>query len=499
MTPGYGVATSGIEVQRNLRIEGERLVASNRVEALRIVRQRGRISRSEIQKALGLSFPGVSLVVSHLLEKDLIVKSGSAGNGAGRKADLFEFNCRKGYVLGIDLGARKMRIAVADLGGSIVHKVEMPTLAYEGGPRVMERLLTLARATLEARGISRQNVLAVGVAAPGISERSTGKNLLSPFIPRWSDVPIHATLENEFHVPVIVENDVDMAIIGEKAWGAGKGCENLVFLNVAVGVAAAMIVDGRLIRGANGAAGEIGFILPDPTLERDQFSEEGSLESVISGPGIVRRFREASIEAMQATRGKQAVQAVRAAHPEQAAQAVRAPQAVEAVQAVQAVPAVQPAGGDAGQSTISCRKPVDPAGAGRPGNVQPSISILPPIGDMDAETVFALAQAGDERAREVIERTVRYLSITLTNLVAVVNPERVVLGGGVGLVLYSQKDAIRDFLARHVPFVPEIVQAQLGSDASVFGAVAAAIDAAILSLENELENGTLGNSTVPGV
>lgn len=471
-------------------------MASTRVEALRIVRQRGQTSRSEIQNALGLSFPAVSLVVSQLLEKELIVKSGSTGSGAGRRADLFEFNSKKGYVLGIDLGARKMRIAVADLGGSIVHKVEVPTLAYEGGPRVMERLLALARATLEARGISRQNVLAVGVAAPGISERSTGKNLLSPFIPRWSDVPIHATLEDEFHVPVIVENDVDMAIIGERAWGAGKGCENLVFLNVAVGVAAAMIVDGRLIRGANGAAGEIGFILPDPALERDEFSEEGSLESVISGPGIVRRFREASIQAMQAMQARQAMHAMHAA---QAAQAVRATEAVEVVQAVQAVPAVQPTGGDAGQSTTPGQRPAEPATAEWPRDAPASTDALPPIGDMDSETVFALAQAGDARAREVIERTVRYLSVALTNLVAVVNPEKVVLGGGVGLVLFSQKDAIRDFLARHVPFVPEIVQAQLGSDASVFGAAAAAIDAAILSLENELENGTLGNGTAPDV
>lgn len=399
-------------------------MASNRVEALRIVRQRGRTSRSEIQNALGLSFPAVSLVVSYLLEKDLIVKSGTKSAGAGRKADLFEFNCKKGYVLGIDLGARKIRIAVADLGGSIVHKVEAPTLAYEGGPSVMERLLALARTTLEGRGIPNQSVLAVGVAAPGISERSTGKNLLSPFIPRWSDVPIHATLEDEFRVPVVVENDVDMAIIGEKAWGAGRGCDNLVFLNIAVGVAAAIIVDGRLLRGANGAAGEIGFILPDPALERGGFSEEGSLESVISGPGIVRRFREASVRRMAAVKA---------------------------------------------------------------------------LGDMDSEAVFALARAGDACATEVIDQTVRYLAISLTNLVAAVNPSKVVLGGGVGLVLYSQKDAIHDFLARHVPFVPEIVQAQLGSDASVFGAAAAAIDAAILGLETELESGTLANATATNV
>ena len=425
-------------------------MASNRVEALRIVRQRGRTSRSEIQNALGLSFPAVSLVVSQLLEKDLIVKSGSRGSGAGRRADLFEFNSKKGYVLGIDLGARKIRIAVADLGGGIVHKVEVPTLAYEGGPRVMERLLALARTTLEARGISGDNVLAVGVAAPGISERSTGKNLLSPFIPRWSDVPIHATLEDEFHVPVVVENDVDMAIIGEKAWGAGKGCENLVFLNVAVGVAAAMIVDGRLLRGANGAAGEIGFVLPDLALERDEFSEEGSLESVTSGPGIVKRFRETSIRAARTA------------------------------QAVRVVP--PGAGSD-----------VEQKGALTP------IDAMSPTGDMDSETVFALAQAGDARAREVIERTVRYLSVALTNLVAAVNPEKAVLGGGVGLVLYSQKDAIRSFLARHVPFVPEIVQAQLGSDASVFGAAAAAIDTAILVLENELDSGTLGNGRATNV
>ncbi|HHY47330.1 MAG TPA: ROK family protein [Firmicutes bacterium] len=392
-----------------------------------MIRERGPISRTEIQAELGLSFPAISLAVADLVQEGLVIRSGSTGSGVGRKAELFEFNPRKGYVMGIDLGARKIRVALANLVGNIVHKAEVPTLAYEGGPRVMARLLELAKSSLLAGNIQKSEVLAVGVAAPGISEQSTGKNLLFPFIPSWAEVPIHAILQDEFGAPVVVENDVDMAVIGERTWGAGKGCNDLVFLNIAVGVAAGIILDGRLVRGRNAAAGEVGFMVVDPSLAREEFDDQGVLESLISGPGIVRQWMQ--------LRSKAA-------------------------------------------TTETASMPLEPAGAS---------SFQPP--EIDSETIFAMAEKGDPVAGQVIARTVSYLSLALANLVAVLNPEKVILGGGVGLALYTRKEALMEFLRRHVPFPPEIVHAQLGSDASVFGAVAVALERATMSLEERLADG----------
>lgn len=385
-------------------------MASTRTEVYRLIRDEGPISRSEIQLKLDISTASVSTAVSGLLEQELVVRGRTYGNGAGRKTELLEHNPRRGYVLGVDLGARKIRVAVADLCGAVIHKTEMPTLAYEGGARVMERLMEACRAAIASADIPKSKIIAVGTAAPGISLERTDRSILAPFIPDWSDVPFRSLLQSEFGCEILVENDVDMAIIGERRWGAGKGCDNLVFVNIAVGVAAGIIVDGNLIRGRHSAAGEIGYMVVDPSMIRLAFSDQGALEQSISGPGIAKRWRDL-------------------------------------------------AGGTAGDE---------------------------PTQIVDSETVLALAAQGDANARKVVDHTVQCLCSALSNIAAVVNPEKVVLGGGVGMALCSYTQRIEEFLGRHVPFPPEIVHAELGSDASLLGSVARAIDLAFDALEREI-------------
>ena len=380
-------------------------MASTRTEVYRLIRDEGPISRSEIQLKLDISTASVSTAVSGLLEQELVVRGRTYGNGAGRKTELLEHNPRRGYVLGVDLGARKIRVAVADLCGAVIHKTEMPTLAYEGGARVMERLMEACRAAIASADIPKSKVIAVGTAAPGISLERTDRSILAPFIPDWSDVPFRSLLQSEFGCEILVENDVDMAIIGERRWGAGKGCDNLVFVNIAVGVAAGIIVDGNLIRGRN-AAGEIGYMVVDPSMIR--------LHSVTRAHWSLDRSRALECEG----------------------------------------------GGISGRNS-----------GDEPAQI------------VDSEMVLALAARGDVNARKVIDDTLQYLCSALSNIAAVVNPEKVILGGGVGLALCSYTRSIAEFLKHHLPFPPEIVQAELGSDASLFGSIAVAIDSAFDALE----------------
>lgn len=405
----------------------------SKVRILRLIKENGPISRVQLQQMVGLSFPAVSMAISELLGEGLITQAGSVSSGVGRKAELFEFNPRKGYVVGIDVGAKKIRIAAANLVGNIVHRAEIPTLAYEGGPRVMDRLVTLLQGVLESNRIAESELLAIGVGAPGISEEKTEVNLLFPFIPSWKGVPIRSTLEKRFGAPVFVENDVDMAVIGERTWGAGRGCDNLVFVNVAIGAAAGIILDGKLHRGVRRAAGEIGFMVVDRSLVRDSYSEQGVLEETITGPGIVRRFKSRL--------GQENSLAVRP--------------------------------GQFGEETGEGAEGIQAEG------VQLEVA--------DAEAVFALAGGGHAVAREIIDETVTYLAMALSNLIAVLNPEMVVLGGGVGLALHSSAgNRISEFIERHVPFMPRIVPAELGNDAGVLGAIAVALEKAQEKLERNL-------------
>lgn len=423
----------------------------SKVQILRLIKENGPVSRAQLQQMLGLSFPAVATAVAELLRDGLIMPVGTVSSGLGRKAELFEFNARKGYVVGIDVGARKIRLAVANLVGNIVQRAEIPTLAYEGGPRVMDRLVTLLEGVLEANNIAKSELLAIGVGAPGISEEKTEINVLFPFIPSWEGVPIRSTLERRFGAPVLVENDVDVAVIGERIWGAGRGCDNLVFVNVGVGAAAGIILDGKLHRGVRRAAGEIGFMVVDRSLVRDSFSDLGVLENAITGPGIVRRFK--------ARLGRETGETISAAAP--------------------------------------TTTPAPSAAASTPEGVQLEVA--------DAEAVFALAESGHRAAQEVIDETATYLAMALSNLIAVLDPEMVVLGGGVGLALHSSAgDRIVEFIGRHVPFVPRIVPAKLGNDAGVFGAIAVALEKAQEGLERSLTAPELARShdcscTPPGV
>ncbi len=422
----------------------------SKVRILRLIKENGPVSRAQLQHMLGLSFPAVAAAIAELLSDGLISPAGTVSSGLGRKAELFEFNARKGHVVGIDVGARKIRLAVANLVGNILQRAEIPTLAYEGGPRVMDRLVTLLEGVLEASNIGESELLAIGVGAPGISEEKTEVNLLFPFIPSWEGVPIRSTLERRFAAPVLVENDVDVAVIGERTWGAGRGCDNLVFVNVAVGAAAGIILDGKLHRGVRRAAGEIGFMVVDRSLVRDSFSDQGALEDTITGPGIVRRFKaRLGLEA-----GRPAPLSTSAPTSAPAVTPVPVPVPVP-IPAQPAVPAATPEG------------------------VQLEMA--------DAEAVFALAGSGHRAAQEVIDETVTYLAMALSNLIAVLDPEMVVLGGGVGLALHSiARDRLAEFIGRHVPFVPRIVPAKLGNDAGVFGAIAVALEKAQERLERSL-------------
>ncbi|BAS27904.1 ROK family transcriptional regulator [Limnochorda pilosa] len=378
------------------------------VEVLQLIRTQGPVSRSLIARELGLSPAAVSMAVSSLLEANLLVlRNGTTRRGLGRRPELLEFNPASGYVLGLDLGARHIRAAAADLAGTIVRRVEFPTLAYEGGQRVVERLEKTARELIEA--LPDRKAMAIGLASPGVLLPTTGRPWLAPFIPELQDIPLKEHMEQAFACPILMENDVDMAVLGELAWGAGQGSQNVVFVNIGIGLAAGIVLNGRLVRGSNRAAGEIGFMVLDPGHVRETFSETGATEAVLSGPGIVRRYRVLA--------------------------------------------------GDRARDAET--------------------------GASESERVFALARSGDAAARQVIDESVRYLAMVLANLAAAFNPERLIVGGGVGLALFDE-ERITGFLQAHVPFVPQVVLARLGGDASLMGAISCAVDAALQDVEQRL-------------
>lgn len=191
----------------------------------------------------------------------------------------------------VDLGGTKILSLVLDVGGRVAGEDLRPTEAASGPDAVLSRIGDSLRAALAAAGPGFE-LVAVGVAAPGPIDADRGVVVAAPNLPGWRDVPVADRLSGLLGCPAVLENDANAAAWGEFVHGAGRGTRHLVYLTVSTGIGGGLILDGRLYRGANGAAGELGHI---PLVQGGPAcgcGGTGCLEALASGPAIARRARE---------------------------------------------------------------------------------------------------------------------------------------------------------------------------------------------------------------
>lgn len=203
----------------------------------------------------------------------------------------------KQYVLAVDMGGTRFRVALVDDTGRLSYRKSYLTYASQGREAVLRRI---SQAALSAMGHHpREQLLAVGFAAPGPLDPRSGVLLTPPNLPGWRDVPLKSLLEAELGLPVYVGNDANLAALGEHCFGAGREMDNLIYLTVSTGIGGGIIADGRLLLGYEGLAGEPGHmsIAPEP---RCKCGNYGCLEVLSSGTAIARVARE-RIEAGEAS------------------------------------------------------------------------------------------------------------------------------------------------------------------------------------------------------
>ena len=253
--------------------------------------QRGPISRAAIAQQLGLSKPTVSAIVRDLEEAGWIHASGSERGPVGRTAVAYRLSARAGHVAGVDLGGTKIRAAVCGLDGHVLAEDTVPT-DDRGGEHVVAQINRLVRDLARRADAAWETLHAVAVGSPGVAHPVTGVMELAPNIPTFGDVPLRKRLAEELGVPVELENDVNMAALGEHWQGHGHGVDDFVFVALGTGIGMGVIVDGDLRRGARGAAGEISY-LPLGADPLDPATHlHGALEEAVSGVALVRRYLE---------------------------------------------------------------------------------------------------------------------------------------------------------------------------------------------------------------
>jgi predicted NBD/HSP70 family sugar kinase len=377
---------------------------------LETIFREGPITRPEISAATGLSKPTVSAAVGRLEHAGLVHAAGTRAGQRGRSPVAYVVSDRAGFVVGADIGGTNVRVAAADLFGEAICDLKRPT-TKDSARAVGVQILEMISEVMDRAGANRGRPLALGISAPGVVDQASGRvtSLAYNVTPEGGFDPLEV-IRDRFDLPVLVDNNVNLAAVGEKWFGLARGVATMVFIAIGAGIGMGLIIDDELVRGAHGAAGEIGYLplVGDPFDPRHRL--HGGLEDEVAAAGILAAFRAR-------------------------------------------------------------------AGAGSDVGAGPS----------SAAEVFDLAAAGDSDARAVVEHVASRLGAAIATVCAIIDPELVVLGGGIGanrLLL----PPVRGAAAALVPITARIETSRLGDRAALQGAIAVALQAARAQLLSQGAN-----------
>ena len=254
-------------------------------------------TRAQLSRKLGLSRPTVAARVDKLLELGLIAPVHDATSTGGRPPSQFAFNPTARLVLAVDVGASHVAVALSDLTGKVLRSRRESRLVAEGPASILGLVVDTARTLLSDLDRDPTHLIAAGIGLPGPVEFATGRPISPPIMPGWDMFDVPGWVSAELKVPVYVDNDVNIMALGERSY-SWPGIEHFLFIKVATGIGAGIISGGRLQRGAQGIAGDIGHV---PVARGADVvcrcGNRGCLEAIASGTAVARQLREAGLAA----------------------------------------------------------------------------------------------------------------------------------------------------------------------------------------------------------
>jgi predicted NBD/HSP70 family sugar kinase len=373
------------------------LRAINERALLETLRRVGPSSRPQLARLAGLSKPTVSLALANLETAGLVRPVGPSTPSLGRSAMLYEVDPTAGYVVGIDIGRAWIRIAAADLSGHIVARRDERN-RERSATALVRTVSEVAHSVVAAAGLTWEQVAHTVVGGPGVFDPDSDRLLLAPNLPGWSRPGVMSSLREALPPSVALDNDANLAAVGERSYGSGRDADTFVYVSIGTGIGMGIIIDGELYRGAHGAAGEVAYLplLGDGDAAADRDARlRGIMEAAASADAVVRTAKRL---------------------------------------------------GMAGASS--------------------------------AKRVFAAARAGDELALAAVQAEAERLAVIVGTVAAILDPEFVLLGGGVGSNIDLLRPPLERRLVELTPLGPRVAEGQLGQDAIVLGAVASALDTA---------------------
>lgn len=374
-------------------IKATQMKQVNRSAILELIRRHSPIARSEICRLLELSMPTAMRIVDELIADDLVRSTGETAGSTGRPRELLEYNKNGGVVIGIDLGGTKLFGALASIGGEILGEV-CKNQHSSSGNESFNLVAEMIQILIDLAKDKHQRLLGIAVGAPGVTHVESGVVEWAPSL-NWKDFPLKDRLVERFHLPVVVDNDVNLAVLGEQWFGAGRGVNNMLLLAIGTGVGAGLVIDGIIYRGHNESAGEVGYFLPNIQALGKRYEQFGAMESIVSGIGIAGRARQLL------------------------------------------------------SGSISEEQ----------------------LGILNASDVFDAARKDLDWGKQVVAETVDYLTMVIANISTLLDPELVILSGGVSNSTDLLIPPILKRLDGIIQHIPRLEVSTLGPNATAMGAI----------------------------
>jgi predicted NBD/HSP70 family sugar kinase/biotin operon repressor len=261
-------------------------------------------SRADLARGSGLSRTTVSSLVTELLDTGVVVETEDRGTpykgGSGRPPLLVALAIRPGGVAGVDIGHRHVRVAVSDRSATILAETQKWTDADPHGEATLDLAADLLRTTADDAGIPLGELLTVGLCVPGPIDRRSAR-VDQAVLPGWQQLAPAGELADRIGVPVVVDNDANLGAMAEHQHGAGRGVADLIYIKLASGVGAGLVLGGRLHRGTTGIGGEVGHVLAREGGEVCRCGSRGCLETEVSTRRLLDLLRPAYGEELDLT------------------------------------------------------------------------------------------------------------------------------------------------------------------------------------------------------
>jgi predicted NBD/HSP70 family sugar kinase len=263
----------------------------NRARLLQALRAAGSADRAELVRRTGLSRPTVSALVAEAIARGHMVEEVPAADRDGRQgrpSARLRLDPGAGMVAGVDFGHGHGRVALADLTGTVLAEQRAVLDVDASSERALDTAAALLHELLAEAGAPVERVVGVGLGVPAPVDRSTGAVRSTSILPGWAGVRPAEELSARLRLPVRLDNDANLGALGELRHGAARGAADVLYVKVASGVGAGIVLDGELFRGADGVAGELGHVALDPVGRICRCGNRGCLETLASTAAVAR-------------------------------------------------------------------------------------------------------------------------------------------------------------------------------------------------------------------